>query len=145
MIEIKNTNSEDYEREVLIRLKKFNKSHCDYFSNMLIPPEEKVNFIAFDDGVFVGGAVGVIKYNWYYLDLLFVDEKMRGQKLGSKLIMQIEEFARARGLTGVRMETWEFQARGFYEKLGYTVFGEIANCPPGVTEYHLKKEFDYNK
>lgn len=39
------------------------------------------------------------------------------------------------------METWNFQARGFYEKNGYVVFAEIKNCPPGTVDYYLKKEF----
>lgn len=42
--------------------------------------------------------------------------------------------------TGIRMETWDFQARGFYEKNGYNVFGEIKDCPPGTICYFLKKE-----
>ena len=53
--------------------------------------------------------------------------------------MQIEEFAKKENLTGVRMETWDFQARGFYEKNGYTVFAEIKDCPPKTTCYFLKK------
>lgn len=39
------------------------------------------------------------------------------------------------------METWDFQAKGFYEKNGYTVFAEIKDCPPGTICYFLKKEF----
>ena len=39
------------------------------------------------------------------------------------------------------METWDFQARGFYEKNGYIVFAEIKNCPPRTIDYYLKKEF----
>lgn len=95
----------------------------------------------FDDNKLVGGAIGVIKYNWYFLDLLYVDENYRGQDIGTNLIKQIESFAKKENLTGVRMETWNFQARGFYEKMGYTVYGEIKNCPPGTIEYFLKKEF----
>ena len=43
-------------------------------------------------------------------------------------------------LTGIRMETWDFQAKGFYEKNGYSVFAEIKDCPPGTIDYYLKKE-----
>ena len=62
-----------------------------------------------------------------------------GQDIWTNLLMQIEEFAKKENLTGVRMETWDFQARGFYEKNGYTVFAEIKDCPPKTTCYFLKK------
>lgn len=38
------------------------------------------------------------------------------------------------------MEARDFRARGFYEKNGYAVFGQIADCPPGTILYYLKKE-----
>lgn len=67
----------------------------------------------------------MVKYKWYFLDLLYIDEKYRGQDIRTKLLEQIEEFARKENLIGIRMETWNFQARGFYEKNSYSVFGEI--------------------
>jgi ribosomal protein S18 acetylase RimI-like enzyme len=41
----------------------------------------------------------------------------------------------------VWLDTFSFQARGFYEKLGYTVFGEIENHPPGHSRFFLRKIF----
>lgn len=82
----------------------------------------------------------MVKYKWYFLDLLYIDEKYRGQDIGTKLLQQIEEFDRKENLIGIRMETWNFQARGFYEKNGYNVFGEIKDCPPETVCYFLKKE-----
>lgn len=38
---------------------------------------------------------------------------------------QAEIYAEDNGLIGIYFETWDFQARPFYEKLGYTV---LANC-----------------
>ena len=54
---------------------------------------------------------------------------------------EIEKLAKKEHLTGVRMEKWNFQAKEFYEKNGYSVFAEIENCPPGTIDYYLKKEF----
>lgn len=108
--------------------------------DIIIPNEEKNNFLAFDGGNLIGGAIGYIQYNWYFLDLLYIDEEYRGQDIGTNLLKQIEEFAKTKKLTGIRMETWDFQARGFYEKNGYTVFAEIKDCPPETTCYFLKKE-----
>ena len=42
------------------------------------------------------------------------------------------------------MGTWDFQAKEFYEKLGYEVFGKIKDCPPDTIHYDLKKVFSYN-
>ena len=87
----------------------------------------------------IAGAVGYINYNWYYLDLLFVEESYRKQKIGSQLLRLIEDYAKKERLTGVRMETWDFQALDFYISNGYEIFGKIEDCPPGTIEYHLKK------
>lgn len=87
----------------------------------------------------IGAGLGVIQYNWFYLDILYINEDYRKQHLGTKLMKHIEDFARKEKLTGIRVETWDFQALGFYKSNGYEVFGEIQDCPPGTIEYHLKK------
>lgn len=38
------------------------------------------------------------------------------------------------------METWDFQARNFYEKNGYKDFAQIEDCPPNTIDYFLKKK-----
>lgn len=57
------------------------------------------------------------------------------------LIDKIEECAKENNALGVRMETWDFQARKFYEKMGYIVYATFEDCPPGTIEYFLKKSF----
>ncbi|MEX3946099.1 hypothetical protein AB4Y44_42815, partial [Paraburkholderia sp. BR10937] len=42
-----------------------------------------------------------------------------------------EEEACRRGCSGAWLDTYSFQARAFYERLDYTVFGTIDNYPPG--------------
>ena len=37
------------------------------------------------------------------------------------------------------MDTFSFQARPFYEKLGYRVFGQLPDYPRGQTRYFLAK------
>jgi hypothetical protein len=53
---------------------------------------------------------------------------------------QAEREAIRRGCRGAWLDTFSFQARGFYERLGYTVFGTIAGCPPGHSRFFLKKD-----
>ncbi len=49
-----------------------------------------------------------------------------------------EEAAR-RGCRYAWLDAFSFQARGFYEKLGYTVLGTLEDSPPGHSRYFLKK------
>lgn len=146
MITIKNDNNINFKNIIHTNLRKNNIQKCEWLKNNIssdinVSNIKNSNFLAFDDNKLIGGAIGFIEYNWYFLDLLYIDEKYRGQDIGTNLIKQIEKFAKKENLTGVRMETWDFQARGFYEKNGYNVFAEIKDCPPGTIDYFLKKEF----
>jgi acetyltransferase, GNAT family len=146
MITIKNENDIKFKKIIDTRLRKNNIEKCSWFKDNIsedinISSVKNNNFLAFDNDKLIGGAIGFVEYNWYFLDLLYIDEEYRNRNIGTNLIKEIEKFALKEHLTGVRMETWNFQAKGFYEKNGYSVFGEIKNCPPGTIDYHLKKEF----
>jgi len=65
--------------------------------------------------------------------------KEPGQGLGRKLIEQVEELARENGLRGVFLDTFEFQARPFYEKLGFTTFGTLENAVGDGARYFMQK------
>lgn len=54
-------------------------------------------------------------------------------------MQQAEEEAIRRGCHGSYLDTFDFQARGFNERLGYTVFGGLEDTPPGHTRYFLRK------
>lgn len=145
MIVIKNDTSEDFKEVIGNRLTQFNREKCQWFqdqSHICDDEYEEIphNFIVYDEDKLIGGAIGFMKHRWYFLDLLYIDEEYRGQHIGTKILKQIEELAKREKLVGIRMETWNFQARGFYEKNGYTVYGEIKDCPPGTIDYFLKKE-----
>jgi GNAT superfamily N-acetyltransferase len=94
-----------------------------------------------EDGATVGGLWASCLYDWLAIELVFVPEQARGQGTGSELLRQAEEAAQARGCIGAWLDTFSFQARGFYEKLGYRVAGEIADHPRGGTRYFLSKRF----
>ncbi len=86
-----------------------------------------------------GGLWGRIGYNWLFIELLAVPEAARGQGLGRHLMEQAETIARQACCTGIWLDTYEFQARGFYEKLGYTLFGTLDDYPPGQRRFFLMK------
>lgn len=91
-------------------------------------------------GGLAGGLVGHTWATWLHVTYLWVDEKCRGAGLGSRLLSEAERRARsARGCVNSRLETWDFQAPGFYKKQGYDVVCVIPDYPPGVTEYTLTK------
>ena len=89
----------------------------------------------------LGGLYGTDSYGWAFVKYLVVPEQFRGQKLGSHLIEEAEKIARDRGYIGIWLDTFEFQAKPFYEKMGYTVFGELEGAPNAIGRYFLKKKF----
>lgn len=94
-----------------------------------------------EQGQVVGGLWGKTSYQWLFVELLFVPEMYRGRDLGTRLMQLAEQRASERGCIGAWLDTYGFQARAFYERLGYEVFGEIADCPPGSSRFFLRKRF----
>ena len=88
----------------------------------------------------LGGVIGATHYDWLYVDLMWIKEELRGQGYGDKLLELTEEEARKRGAKNAYLDTFSFQAPGFYKKYGYQVFGELSGFPEGHTRYYLKKE-----
>lgn len=107
------------------------------------PPQVRELVIALQgmQGETVGGIWGKTVYDWLYIELLAVPEAWHGRGLGRKLLQQAERIARERGCVGAWLDTFAFQARGFYEKQGYSLFGDIADHPKGSSRYFLKKIF----
>ena len=87
----------------------------------------------------VGGLWGKTAYNWCFVELFVIPEQFRGNDLGSKILSQAEDIARTRGCTGLWLDTYWFQARPFYEKQGYEVFGALDDYPRGGQRFFLKK------
>jgi GNAT superfamily N-acetyltransferase len=56
-----------------------------------------------------------------------------------------EEIALDRGCIGVWLDTFAFQARGFYEKLGYSLFGQLDDHPRESARYFLKKRLQVSQ
>ena len=90
----------------------------------------------------IGGLTGHSSYEWLFIHLLIVPESHRGKGWGRKLMQQAEQVARTRKLTGIWLDTFDFQARPFYEKLGFTVFGELKDHPRSISQYWLQKRLD---
>lgn len=92
-------------------------------------------------GATLGGLWGVTIFRWLKIELLFVPEEMRGVSMGTAIMNRAEALAAERGCIGASLDTYSFQARGFYEKLGYSLVGTIEDCPPGGARHFLQKRF----
>ena len=95
-----------------------------------------------DKRAIVGGLVGETYFGWMFASLFWVSEKYRGKGWGKSLMESAEKEARKRGVRQVYLDTFSFQARGFYERLGYRAFGQIDDYPPGETRFFLSKRID---
>jgi GNAT superfamily N-acetyltransferase len=87
-----------------------------------------------DAGTVIGGAVGRTWGECCELRFLWVATSQRGQGLGSRLVRAFERRAAERGCRLVYLETFSFQARPLYERLGYTAVLEITGFAEGVAK-----------
>ncbi|MHB2248606.1 GNAT family N-acetyltransferase [Pseudomonas fitomaticsae] len=92
-----------------------------------------------DNDAILGGLYGHTFYRWLFIELLAVPEEGRGQGIGSKLMNMVEAFAREKDCVGIWLDTFDFQAPGFYKKLGYTECGEIVDYPLGHKRHFFQK------
>lgn len=126
---------EEHRTAIVMPLVAFNEAaggHSDY---------QRVAVLLQDaaDGRIVGGLWGKIAYTWLFVELLFVPADLRGAGAGSRLLARAEEIARAYSCVGVWLDTYSFQAPGFYLKQGYEVFGTLDGGPTGPRRSFFRK------
>ena len=92
------------------------------------------------DQEIVGGVIGETYWDWLYINLLWVKDEFRGRGYGQRLLTLAEDEARQRGMKNAYLDTFSFQAPGFYKKYGYQVFGELQDFPPGHQRYFFTKQ-----
>jgi GNAT superfamily N-acetyltransferase len=91
-------------------------------------------------GELAGGLDAHVWATWLHVDLLWVADRHRGSGLGSRLLAEAERRAREdHACARARVETWDFQAPGFYRQHGYDVVAVVPDYPPGVKEFTLTK------
>jgi GNAT superfamily N-acetyltransferase len=101
------------------------------------PHEEPVQVFLRDGDHIVGGLLGHLKWKWLYVSKLWISEQHRGKGHGYSLMTAAESFARSKGCIGSYLDTFEYQARPFYEKCGYELFGTLDGYPPGSRQFFL--------
>jgi ribosomal protein S18 acetylase RimI-like enzyme len=93
-----------------------------------------------ENGKLCGGIVARTYTDSLYFDTVWVDQALRGAGHGRAMMMKAEDEGRRRGARHAWLATLSWQARPFYEKLGYRVFGEIPLLDGKHTRYFMQKQ-----
>jgi len=105
-----------------------------------MPEYTSVNFVLRGErGDVLGGVLGLLWGRWLQITHVWVSAVARGKGYGKRLLLDAEDYARARDAVGATLETYSFQARPFYERLGYELCGTIEGYPPGYAKFFLRK------
>ena len=136
--------SEERENALTEALIGYNRAHSPLWEqnhDAQFQPMPLHFFVLDGGGALLGGLTGRTHSlrAWLEISTLWVDEARRGQGIGRGLVERAEVEAYRRGCLHARLSTSTFQAPGFYEKLGYTLFGKLEDCPPGDTSLYYRK------
>ncbi|WP_261835755.1 GNAT family N-acetyltransferase [Vibrio ishigakensis] len=93
-----------------------------------------------ETGAVVGGLVSEIWGSWLEIKFLWVSPKTKGQGVGSEILKRAEEQAKSLGCHSSLLDTFNFQAKPFYEKHGYRVQMTLYDHPVSTERYYMVKE-----
>ena len=133
-ISFKENSSREDRGFIADRIDGYNSSRVGY------DDYKALNFFLRDEtGAIVGGLLAATLWQWLHVDILWLEETHRNQGIGRKLMQAAEQKAVERGCKFAFLDTWDFQAKEFYLKLGYEIFGELPNFPNEHSRYFMKK------
>lgn len=92
-------------------------------------------------GKIIAGLNGGIYWGCAYVEILWVDREHRKSGLGSRLLKEVEREVKEKGGHMIYLDTFDFQAKDFYLKNGFELFGTLDDYPKGHKRYYLKKIF----
>jgi GNAT superfamily N-acetyltransferase len=92
-----------------------------------------------DKGRLLGGLIMQSYWRESYIELLWLSAHARKAGFGALLIKEAERRAQKRGSRVIHLNTYSFQAPGFYAKQGYRRFGKIAGSPQGESRHFYAK------
>lgn len=88
----------------------------------------------------IGGLTANVFGGWMYISLLWVDESLRNQGYGAHLVQMAEAEAISLGCHHAHVDTYSFEAKPFYDRLGYQTFATLDDYPKGYCKYFMKKQ-----
>lgn len=106
-----------------------------------VPPSAKKPFLISveENGELMAGIQGFTHWGWMFIAHLWVSESARGTGVGKELMERAEKLALERECKKIWLDTFSFQALGFYESLGFRKFGELEDYPVGHMRHFLMK------
>src|SRR3569832_1021875 len=117
--DVKNESERAFMRQ---QLKEFNnRVSPHHMSVRSVPPRALDIFMRDRDGAIAGGITTATFWGWLDIDTLWIAEDLRGRGFGERPLGLAESESLRRGCRYARVDTYSFQARGFYEKQGYRV------------------------
>lgn len=114
--------------------------HFNRVNHIVQSDDQEVMFVAKEKEEFVGGVFGIITEDTMYLAWLVVCEPFRGKRVGMHLMNLIEDYARCKNLYSINLGSVEFQAKSFYERIGYHVMYTKLNDPKGYKSFSMLKK-----
>jgi len=103
-------------------------------------PESVLRMVARDTGgALLGGILADVALGWLEIHVLWVEPAQRSTGLGAALLEACERKARELGAHAARLDTFDWQAEGFYVRHGYVVFGRLSDYPPGHERVFMSK------
>ena len=116
------------------QLEEYDEQHISYKLNGTISMGAKMGerLIAGVDGCFTA-------FHIFYVSTVFVDEEYRHKGIGKALLEKVEEKAVQLGAKLIRLDTFDWQGRDFYNALGYEEVGSYTDEEDGFSEYFFLK------
>ncbi|MBX4953335.1 GNAT family N-acetyltransferase [Rhizobium binae] len=137
VLEILPNGPTDEERDkVLELLLDFNDLHT---AHLLERPHLGIVLKDPNTAEIIGGLYAADEYNWLFIKYLIVPSALRGKGFGTRLMNEAERIARERAYLGIFLDTFDFQAKSFYLKLGFEQFGELEGDDQTPRRFFLKK------
>jgi ribosomal protein S18 acetylase RimI-like enzyme len=93
-----------------------------------------------DDGAIRGALLAYVWGRWLHVDTLWLEEGLRRKGWGTRLMEAAHEVGREKGAEWAFLDTFSWQARPFYERLGYEVVFEVPEFPPGHSRSFMRKD-----
>ncbi|AVQ44754.1 GNAT family N-acetyltransferase [Clostridium sporogenes] len=135
---IRESNSQEEADLVVDRLVKYNLSK--------VPGKQEVPLLWINrviedtNGEIIAGILSnMYCWNCIYIDALWVKEEYRKDGLGTKLLKELEKIAKEKDCHLIHLDTFDFQAKDFYIRHGYEIFGVLDQCPENHKRYFMKK------
>ena len=126
--------NEDQVEDIESRLSSFDENYITYKMDGCIQIGVE------DDGKLIAGLDACITaFKILYVSTVFVDEEYRRKGIGALMIREMEKRALAMGVNTIRLDTFNWQGKEFYEALDYQCVGQYDNTEDGYSEYFFLK------